>query len=104
MNKWKIAFWICLTVLVLVTGISTFLIIDQAVTVTYMKNGYNDTENDLENLIKIVNETDFSKMEIINVLEKSNKYEFKDLKSDSIPLGRILLNFKDNKLDKITRQ
>ena len=47
MNKWKIAFWCCLTLLVSVTVFSVYSIIDQGVTLTYQKEGYTDTENDL---------------------------------------------------------
>jgi hypothetical protein len=61
MNKWKIAFWVCLTVLLLMTAFSVYSIIDQAVTLTYQKEGYTDTENDLDNLIEIINRTDLTK-------------------------------------------
>ena len=64
MNKWKTAFWVCLTVLLIVTAYSVYSIVDQAVTLTYQKEGYADTENDLENLIEIINKTDLTKTQI----------------------------------------
>ena len=64
MNKWKIAFWVCLTALILVTAFGIYSIIDQAVTLTYQKEGYTDTENDLDNLIEIINKTDLTKTQI----------------------------------------
>jgi hypothetical protein len=48
---------------------SAYSIIDQAVTLTYQKKGYSDTENDLEQLIDIINKTDLSKTHIEAVLE-----------------------------------
>jgi hypothetical protein len=51
MNKWKIAFWCCLFFLLFVTGLSIYSIIDQGVTLTYQKEEFTDTENDLDNLI-----------------------------------------------------
>lgn len=64
MNKWKIAFWVCLIVLILVTAFGVYLIIYQAVTLTYQKQGYTDTEKDLDNLIEIINKTDLTKSQI----------------------------------------
>jgi hypothetical protein len=43
MNKWKIAYWCCLTLLVAVTVFSVYSIIDQGVTLTYQKEGYRIT-------------------------------------------------------------
>ena len=70
MNKWKFAFWCCFVLLLLVTSVSIYTTIDQGVTISYMREGYSDTENDLENIAKIINETDFSKAEIERSPEK----------------------------------
>ena len=104
MNKWKIAFWVCLTVLLLVTAFSVYSIIDQAVTLTYQKEGYTDTENDLENLIEIINKTDLTKTEIQKGLKDHRLYEYMDFKKDTISLDRISLIFDNNKLKTITKQ
>ena len=61
MNKWKIAFWVCFTVLLIVIAYGVYSIVEQAVTLTYQKEGYADTENDLENLIEIIKKTDLYK-------------------------------------------
>ena len=55
MNRWKIAFWICLIILISVTAISMYAIIDQAVTLTYQKDGYKDTVKDLDQIIVLIN-------------------------------------------------
>ena len=104
MNKWKIAFWITLTLLIVVTIFSFYEILDQGVTITYMQKGYSDTENDLEYLSKILNETDFSKEEIRKVLKDHNLYEFMDFSKDTIPLYRIELIFENGKFLKVSNQ
>lgn len=104
MKKWKIAFWICLTVLLLVTAFSVYSIIDQAVTLTYQKEGYTDTENDLDNLIEIINKTDLTKAQIQKELKDHKLYEYMDFKKDTISLDRVLLIFDNNKLKSVTKQ
>ncbi len=86
MNKWKIAFWVCLTTLLLVTGFGVYFIIDQAVTLTYMKDGYADTENDLDNISKIINETDLSKSQIKKAFTLHHIFEHTDFNKDTYRL------------------
>jgi hypothetical protein len=66
MNKWKIAFWACLTTLTLVLSLGLYSIIDQGTSLTCMKECYKDTENDLVNLTKIINDTNLTKEQIEN--------------------------------------
>lgn len=104
MNKWKIAFWCCLTLLVLVTGFSLYSIINQSVTLTYQKESYTDTENDLDQIIELLNKTDLTKAEIQNELKNHRLYEYMDFKSDTISLDRVLLIFDNGKLKTIKKQ
>lgn len=104
MNKWKVAFWSCLTLLVVVTVFSAYSIIDQAYILTYHKVGYEDTENDLDLLIEIINKTDLTKNQIKAELKDRNDLEFMDFKTDTISLNRVLLIFDNDKLKKITKQ
>lgn len=104
MNKWKIAFWVCLTVLLIVTAFGVYSIVDQAVTLTYQKEGYTDTENDLDNLIEIINKTDLTKTQIEKELKDHRLYEYMDFKKDTISLDRISLIFDNNKLKSVTKQ
>jgi hypothetical protein len=103
MNKWKIAFWICITMLFLIAGIGIYSIIDEAVTITYMRDGYNKTENDLDNLTKIINETDFSKSQIKNLLQKDILFDAMNFDNDTVWLKDVALTFKNNKLNKIIK-
>ena len=104
MNKWRIAFWCCLTLLVAVTVFSVYSIIDQGVTLTYQKEGFRDTENDLDQLIEIINKTDLTKKQIETELKDRNDFEFLDFKTDTISLNRVLLIFDNDRLEIITKQ
>lgn len=104
MNKWKIAFWICLTFLLLIVSLSVYSIIDQAVTLTYQKEEFTDTENDLDKLIEIINKTDLTKTQIEKELKDHRLYEFMDFKTDTISLDRVTLIFQSEKLFKVTKQ
>ncbi len=104
MNKWKIAFWCCLTLLFAVTVFSVYSIIDQGVTLTYQKEGYTDTENDLDQLNEIINKTDLTKKQIQNELKDHRLFEYMDFKSDTVSLDRVILIFENEKLKNVTKQ
>lgn len=97
MNKWKIGFWICLTTLLLTIGLGLYVILDQGVSLTYLKEGYGDTNSNLEQLVKIINETDLTKDHIKNTLKNDDL----DFNSDKVSLRRTDLIFKENKLKRI---
>ena len=104
MNKWKIAFWFCLTLLVAVIMFSAYSIIDQGVTLTYQKEGYTDTEKDLDQIIEIIKKTDLTKSQIKNALKDHKLYKYTDFNSDTIKLDRLLLLFQNDKLKNVTKQ
>lgn len=104
MNKWKLAFGCCFTVLVIVTVVGIYSIIDQSVTLTYMKEGYTNTENDLESILNIINKTDQSKEQIKKVLKTHKLYEYMNFNNDTISLDRVTLIFKNDKLFKVSKQ
>ena len=97
MNKWKIGFWICLTTLLLTIGLGLYAILDQGVTLTYMKEGYGDTKSDLEQLVKIINDTDLTKDQIKRTLMGDDL----DFNADTVSLRRTALIFDENKLKRI---
>jgi uncharacterized protein YpmS len=101
MKKWKVAFWCCLTLLVFVTVVSAYLIIDQAYAMTYHKVSYDETQTDFENLIDIVNKSDLTKSQIEKVLKDHNQYEFVEFQKDTVSLNQISLIFRNGKLDSI---
>ncbi len=104
MNNWKIAFWCCFTLLALAVVVSLYSIVNQGVTLTYRKEGYTDTENDLDQIIEIINETDLTKPQIEVELKDHKLYESMDFKSDTVSLYRCLLIFDNNRLKAVSRQ
>jgi hypothetical protein len=104
MNKWKIAFWTCLAALIIVLIGGLYSIIDQGTSLTYLQDGYTDTENDLNTLTKIINETDLTKGQIKKSLKEHELFQYMNFKSDTISLDRVNLIFNDNRLTKITKQ
>ena len=53
-NKWKIAFWIQALIFFFLVLFLLYNIIDQAVSITYMREGYKDTEADLMQISKAI--------------------------------------------------
>lgn len=97
-NKWRTAFWTLLTVFVLTTLFLLYSILDQGGTITYMREGYEDTEHDLEQVSQIVK----GKLTFEDFKEITDRYP--DLgDSTSIELNRIKINFgTDKKVSSVT--
>lgn len=103
-NKWRLAFWISTLTLLTVTLIGLYLIIDQVITNAYKSDGYTSTENDLNSLIKIINETNLTKSDIETKMRTHKFYEFMDFNKDTVTLQRISLIFENDTLTKIEKQ
>lgn len=103
-NKWKLAFWICFVMLILTGGFGFYNILDQGVTITYMKQGYENTENDLKTIIDIVNYKDFRKSSIEQGLKEHRFFDMMDFRMDTVPLERVELIFMNDTLKKIRKQ
>lgn len=101
MNKWKIAFFICLVTLILISAFEAYIIIDQAVSLSYIETGYSDTKNDLSAIIEIINTTDLSKAEIKKSLENGGSHTVLHFESDTVSLNKVSIIFKDKTLHKI---
>lgn len=103
-NRWKTAFWICLLLLGVTVAMGAYAVLDQAVTLTHLKEGYSDTEADLETMMQIINQTDLSKQKVKRVLEDHELYEYMNFNSDTISLDRVSLTFESGKLKYVTKQ
>lgn len=90
--------------LIVVTAIGLYSIIDQGVTITYMRDGYTNTENDLNSLIELITVTNLTKSEIETKLKTHRFFEYMDFKQDTIPLERVNLIFKNDTLRRIEKQ
>jgi hypothetical protein len=104
MNKWRIAFWCCLTTLLIVVGISIYSTIDQGYSLSYLQDSYTEKETELDNLVLILNETDLSKTGIEKTLKKHKIGESANFKRDTVSLDELKLIFRNDKLLKVTRQ
>lgn len=103
MNKWKIAFWCCLTILFSVVIISVYSTIDQGYSLSYLQDSYTEKETELDNVILILNETDLSKTGIEKTLKKHKIGESANFKRDTVLLDKLNLIFRNDKLFKVTR-
>lgn len=103
-NKWKISFWVCFILLVATGLFGFYSIIDQGVTITYMKEGYSDTEADLETITSIISQTNQTKLEVEKLLKTHRLYEYMDFSSDTVGLERVILIFDNDSLKSIEKQ
>lgn len=104
MSKWKTRFWVSTSLLIISIVIAAYVLIDQSVSIMYLKAGYEGTENDLQTLTELINETDLSKSEIEKKLKEHRLIEFMDFKSDTIRLEQIQLIFNYGQLERIENQ
>jgi transcriptional regulator CtsR len=96
-NNWKTAFWTLLFVFIITTGYLVYSIIDQGTTITYMKEGYEDTEYDLKQLASSV-KGKLTKSDFSAILKRYP--DSAGLKT--LELNRIKITFdKDDKVDSI---
>ncbi len=103
-NKWKIAFLVCLLLLALTVIFGLYSTMDQAVSLSYMKEGYSDTVADLETLIEIIEQTDQTKAGIIEILKNHRLHSFMDFKKDTIAIERLIIIFENDTVKKIEKQ
>ena len=121
MNKWKIAFWCSLVLLVFTILFSTYILINQAYDITYYKEDSKLVEEDFEEIIDVINNTDLSKHQIAKLIARKSFVDAKFLNSndtistydkimdsDYILLNKVKLYFdfndEDNKLTEIQKR
>ena len=100
---WKIAFGITLLLLILVSVIGVYSVVDQAVTLDYQGQGYAGTEQDMFALAELLRD---SEQEIAEVEEKLKGMgdEIRYIRiGDTIYLNRLELNFANGKLLQIEK-
>lgn len=101
MNKWKIAFWICLISLLFTFGFSIYSMIDQAFSLIYLSDSFSRTQSDLDDIQHIINETDLTQNEVLKVLKENSKVDSQKIDENRISLQTVTLIFQDSKLVKI---
>jgi|GraSoiStandDraft_4_1057263.scaffolds.fasta_scaffold754943_1 hypothetical protein len=97
MNKWKVAFWICFTVLLfcIYTGAS------QAISLVKTSAGYSKTAEDLESVSRVINFQKIKKEDIQSALKDHSLFSQIDFRKDTITLNTLQMIFRDNKLIQI---
>ena len=98
-NKWKIAFWICFSVLLIVIAGAIYVIIDQGISLSYLRVSYSRSKSDLDQLGRIITQTDLSKGDIQRFLLQDDVLY--DSPSDTIELNEKMLIFEKSKLMKV---
>lgn len=96
-NPWKIAFWSCLILLITITLFSAYSVLDQGVSLTYLRDDHSRTEAEMETLLEILDNSGLSKQLVLQKLEGK---DLNELNSDTIYLEKVMLIFEEDSLVK----
>lgn len=69
-----------------------------------MKDGYTSTEEDLETLINVINDTDLSRTQVETALANYSLFDILDLDTDTVSLRRVNLIFDQDRLTRVVKQ
>ncbi len=100
-NKWKIGFWMYFTISIILILYFFAKNNSNEVTLAFTKMDKILIEQDLKMISEIVNNTDLSKPKILNEITKDKLYKIEKIENNKIEFGRIILKFKNEKLEKI---
>ncbi|WP_157487998.1 hypothetical protein [Dyadobacter crusticola] len=79
-----------------------YVIINQAVSISYLRAGLESTEKSLNLVIKLVNSTDLTKDQIIKILETDTLLSGNRIFGDTIEIDEVDLIFQNNRLKSIS--
>ncbi|WP_146083321.1 hypothetical protein [Methylobacter tundripaludum] len=94
-NKWKWAFFISTALLISAVAFLLYAVMDQGVTITYMSQGYGDTEKDLERLAKVFPKDVYSKKDIVYLLRREYPEAFIVERKCTVQLRRLRFEFSE---------
>jgi hypothetical protein len=98
-NKWKVAFWLLFVIWIATSTFLVYQILDQGVTLTYLREGYEDTEHDLEQLSDVI-EGKLTKQDFKEIIKR-----YPDGIENELGLNRINIVFDTaGKVKKVTSQ
>jgi hypothetical protein len=102
-NRWKIAFFVLTVMLAGALGIAGYSLLNQAVTLTYMGKGYEDTVDDLRVFMKLFPEVSrsMSRQDFVFLLRKQNPDAL--ITDDTEGVGIGFLRFEFDQKGKLTR-
>ena len=90
-NRWRSAFGIYLASTALLFLWKSYVVIDQGVTIAYLKESYADTDADLRTVAEIINRACRSKAEVERLLSRHRLYGYMDFETDTIGLEKMVL-------------
>jgi hypothetical protein len=95
-SRWRLAFFVTAGVSLPLIAFLVYGIIDQAVTITYMSQGYEDTIKDLEVLASAFPRDRYNKKDIVVVLRRENPDAFIVESACSVQLNGVRFDFNKN--------
>ena len=95
---------VCLLFISIIGNIyMVYVNIDQGYSLSYLHDGYTNTENDLQEVIDLYNNRAYTKEEIHEALKDHSFYEVLDFGKDTIELERVYLIFEHDQLQKVQK-
>ena len=100
MNRWKLAFYLCLSILVVSNMYWIYQRIDSGVSFTYLTQSYEDRGRVIESFADLVVEGAqvYSKKDILSLLRRANPDALIAEEEEKIILEGLVFNFKNEVL------
>lgn len=95
-RPWRIAFFVVLIGAVVIIAFLAYSVLDQAITITHMSDGYSRTEKDLKTLSDVFPRDRYTKKDILAVLRKVDAKGFIVETKCTVQLNGLRFEF-DNK-------
>jgi hypothetical protein len=92
---WKKSFYLLLVISIIIMAVEFYNIIDEAVTIGYMEDGYKDTDNSLNVLLKTSPYLykQISRDDVLSLLKKQNPANYITEHDNAIFLGQLVFVF-----------
>ena len=103
MNIWKWAFWVCLSLLLISSSVLLYGIIDQAITISYMEEEFEqqrEANQVLGNLI-VKGGKSYSQADFLHLLRQAYPDEFIVQEGNVISMGQNQFHFTDSRLSSV---
>jgi len=103
MNKWKLSFFIILTLLVVTNCLWLYKVIDTSVTYTYQQVSYDEKSKAVEMLSSLVVKggQEYTKKDILYILRQTNKDAFIVEEENLINVDGLQFIFNNGKLSEV---
>ncbi|MFD0977048.1 hypothetical protein [Salinimicrobium gaetbulicola] len=102
-HPWKTAFWACFFMLIAVTCLGAYAVLDQGVTLTYLRDDHSVKERELEAITQMLEGAPIPKQQVLHALEKHLLYEIPDAEADTIRLANLTFVFQNDSLQRLIK-